>query len=183
MKHPIRLLLVAALVLLAAACDDRASGTDSGGVLLDVEVASAGIPFRVNVNGADSLMLPSLEINSTVADPNGVTSSLMDVELETLEVRYVRSDAGTRAPPPYVVEVLGTVPVGGTLTLNNWDVMSFEQFRTPPLSDLKFENGGVDAETGLNVVRLDLIIRVFGRTRAGDEVASVPRGQTIEFTQ
>lgn len=183
MKHCTRILFVVLAGLLVLGCEERTDRTDSGGVLLELEVAGTGIPFRVSVNGVDSLMVPQLTVRSIPAQPDGVTSALMDVELEKLEVLFERSDAGTRVPPPYVVDVLGTVPIAGTLNLNNWDVMSFEQFRTPPLSDLKFENGGVDAETGLNVVRLDLIIRVFGRTRAGDEVASVPRGQTIEFTQ
>lgn len=183
MKILSRLLLLTLIALVATGCEERTDRTDSGGVLLDVDVASQGLPFRVSVNGIDSLMIPSIVISSIVAAPDGATSALMDVEMDKLEVRFERSDAGTRVPPPYVVEVLGTVPVNGTLTLNNWDVMSFEQFRSAPLSDLKFENGGIDSETGLEVIRLDLIIRVFGRTRSGKGVASVPRGQTFEFTQ
>lgn len=183
MKHLSPLLLVSLVALALMACNSRTDGTDSGGVLLEVEVAGATIPFRVAVNGNDSLLLPQIDIDSVVSAPDGATSALMDVELEKLEVRFERGDSGTRVPPPYVVEVLGTVPVGGTLTLNNWDVMSFEQFRSPPLSDLKFENGGVDIETGQDVIRLDLIIRVFGRTRSGTRISSVPRGQSIEFTQ
>jgi len=182
-NHVSRLLLATAVAALLIGCNDRTDRTDSGGVLLEVEVAGNGIPFRVPVNGIDSLMVPTITINSIVAEPGAVTSQIMDVEMERLEVRFERGDAGTRVPPPYVVDVLGTIPVGGTLTLNNWDVMSFEQFRSPPLSDLKFENGGIDQETGLEVIRLNLIIRAFGRTRSGTNVSSVPRGQTIEFTQ
>ncbi len=183
MKHFIRLLLITLLASLTISCDNSIDRTDSGGVLLELDVAGQGIPFRVNVNGADSLMLPQIIINSVSSVPGAVTSQIMDVELERLEVRFERSDAGSRVPPPYVVDVLGTVPIGGSLNLNNWDVMSFEQFRSPPLADLMFANGGLDQETGLEVIRLDLIMRVFGRTRAGTAVSSTPRGQTIEFTQ
>ncbi len=188
MKKMRKMMRIGAAVLVALAmlaCEARTDGTDHGGVLLDVAWAASGggIPFRVSVNGNDSLMIPTIRISSIAADPNGATSSLMDVELETMEVVFRRSDAGSQVPAPYVVSVLGTVPIGGILTLNNWDVMSFEQFRNPPLSDLRFENGGLDKETGLDVIRLELITRVFGRTRSGRSVQSVPRAQTIEFGQ
>ncbi len=188
MKNVNKMMRIGVAVLMALAvlgCEERTDGTDHGGVLLDVSWASAGggIPFRVSVNGTDSLMIPTIRISSTAADPRGVTSALMDVEMETMEVVFRRSDTGTQVPAPYVVSVLGTVPIGGNLTLNNWDVMSFEQFRNPPLSDLMFENGGIDKETGLDVIRLELITRVFGRTRSGKSVQSVPRAQTIEFGQ
>lgn len=183
MRTLTRILLICAVALAVMACQERTDGADTGGVLLEMDWAENGLPFRVSVNSNDALFIPTIVIRSIAADPNGATSQLMDVEVETLEVTFTRGDAGTRVPPPYVVAILGTVPIGGTLTLNNWDVMSFEQFRNPPLSDLKFENGGFDKETGLDVIRLNLVARVFGRTRSGKEVASVPRAQTIEFSQ
>ena len=39
---------------------------------------------------------------------------MMDVQLETIEVIFSRADTGTRVPPPYYVNLIGTVPVGGT---------------------------------------------------------------------
>jgi len=183
LKALTKLLLICVVGLAVLACEQRTDQTDSGGVLLEMDWASSGLPFRVSVNGVDSLFIPAITIRSIVANPNIPTSQLMDVELDTLEVTFTRGDAGTRVPPPYVVAVLGTVPVGGTLTLSNWDVMSFEQFRNPPLSDLKIENGGFDKETGLDVIRLNLVARVFGRTRTGKRVESPPRAQTIEFSQ
>lgn len=183
MKKAMRIALSALLALALLSCEERTDRIDSGGVLLSVDWASESLPFRVSVNSTDNLRIPTIEITSIPANPDGVTSRLMDVELETLEVVFQRGDAGTRVPPPYVVAVLGTVPIGGSLDLNNWDVMSFEQFRTPPLSDLLFENGGIDKETGSDIIRLNLITRVFGRTRSGKAVSSVPRAQSIEFGQ
>ena len=187
MKTTLRLVTLSLLVLATLGCSENEAADQAGdsGVLLDVDWASTGgsIPFRVSVNDSDNLRIGTITISSLVAEPGGNTSTLMDVELESMEVRFTRGDSGTRVPPPYVVNVLGTVPVNGTLTLQNWDVMSFEQLRTPPLSDLLFENGGFDKETGSTIIRLNLITRVYGTTRGGAEVASKPRIQTIEFTQ
>ena len=73
------------------------------------------------------------------------------------------------------------MPVGGTLTLTNFPIMSAEQTRSPPLSDLLIINGGFDRETGATFIRLNVTFRAFGTTLTGTRVASQPRTQTIEF--
>jgi hypothetical protein len=73
------------------------------------------------------------------------------------------------------------VPVGGTLSLANFPIMGIEQMRSAPLSDLLFENGGVDKETGATNIRINATFTVFGRTVSGENVASTPRTETIEF--
>ncbi|MEM8963731.1 MAG: hypothetical protein AAGD38_19770 [Acidobacteriota bacterium] len=187
MKNLLRILAVALVALAILGCEENVaedSATSSGGVLLDMDWASGStIPFRVSVNGNDNLRIPTITLSNIVADPNGSSSQLMDIQMDSLEIQFTRGDAGSRVPAPYVVRVLGTVPVGGTLTLENWDVMSFEQFTNPPLSDLMFENGGFDKETGSTIIRLNLLARAYGRTRGGDLVASELLAQSIEFSQ
>ena len=178
MKTPIRLLLLAA-ALLAFGCEERTEETDSGGVLLEVEFTSTIL--SVGVEQTETVTIPTITITSIVADPSGATSSLMDVQLRTLDVTFSRADSGTRVPPPFFFNVIGTVPVGGNLTLNNFPIMSTEQTRSPPLSDLLIANGGFDRETGNTFVRLDVTYQVFGTTLTGTRVASQPRTQTIEF--
>lgn len=174
----VRLLLAVLLLGSLAACDDAPDEAD-GGVLLVVEFTDA--PARVGVNDQDVVTLETLDIDSVTVNPEAGTSDLMDVLLDTMEVTYTRADTGTRTPVPYVIELLGTVPVGGTLTYSGIPVLSRDQMRSPPLSDLLFENGGVDSETGKSSIRLNVQVRVFGRTVGGSEVASAPRAQTIEF--
>ncbi len=180
-------LLLLSLALLWISCDERTERTDSGGVLLEVEFTSTGVPVVISVNGSfaptGQVTVGTININSIIANPNGVSSSLMDVEVESLEVTFQRSDTGTRVPPPYVERILGTVSAGGTLTLNNWPIMSIDQLRNPPLSDLLFENGGFDRETNDTVIKLDLYVRVFGRTIGNRRIESTPRPHTIEFRQ
>ena len=105
----------------------------------------------------------------------------MNVQLRSLDVTYTRADTGTRVPPPFFFNTIGTVPVGGTLTLSNYPIMSVEQTRSPPLSDLLVVNGGFDRETGNTFIRLNVTFRVFGTTLAGTTVASQPRTETFEF--
>lgn len=174
------------MALLWLSCDERTQKTDTGGILLEVDFG-ANLPFRASVNEAVAagsvVVAPSLVINSIVADPFAAGSSLMDVELESIEVRYERADGGTRLPPTYVVKALATIPAGTSFTITGQELMSFEQLNSPPLSDLLFENGGFDRETGLTYIRLNLFIRVFGKTLGNRRVESVSRPHTMEFTQ
>lgn len=179
-------LVLLSLALIGLGCDERTEQTDTGGVLLELDFANL-IPFRASVNqavaGGSVVSADSLVFNSVVADPLASTSDLMDIELESIEVTFERVDGGTRVPPPYVHKLIGTIPVDGTFTVQNMPLMSFDQLSTPPLSDLLFENGGFDKETGLTFVRMNLFIRAFGRTLGNRRVESVPRPHTMEFTQ
>ncbi len=171
--------LLLAVALLVLGCEERTEKTDTGGVLLEIEFTNT--VAIVGVEQSESVTIPTMTITSIVADPEATTSSLMDVQLRTLEVTFSRADSGTRVPPPYFFNIISTVPVEGTLTLSNFPIMSTEQTRSPPLSDLLVLNGGFDRETGNTFIRLDVTIRVFGTTLTGTNVASVPRTQTIEF--
>ncbi len=178
MKAILRILALAA-ALVFVGCNDRVDETDSGGVLLEMEFED--FSYRVSVNSASLVQIETVQINSIVAQPGGASSQLMDVQLEMIEVVYSRADTGTRVPPPFYVNVISTVPVGGELTYTNMPIMSFDQLNRVPLSDLKFENGAVDRETGASVVKLFATIRAYGKTVSGKNVSSPPRTQTFEF--
>jgi hypothetical protein len=178
----LHLLLALALTLTSLAllgCDEEIQETDAGGIALTVEFTVS--PSIVGVNDQERVTIPSMTIDSIVLNPSAATSNLMNVEVSTMEVTFSRADSGTRVPVPYVVQLLGSVPVGGTLSYSNLPVMGVQQMRSPPLSDLLFENGAVDKETGDDYIRLNVNVRVFGRTLGGEEVVSRLRGETIEF--
>lgn len=190
MKSLTTFLLLGMVLLFTLGCEERTDQTDTGGVLLELDFVL--FPFRVSVNNPvsadgepifDAVTVETMNIISIVSDPDGTTSALMDVELDTMEVVFARADAGTRVPPPFVLNIIGRVPVGGTLTLNDLPILSIDQFRNPPLSDLFFENGGFDKETGSTVIKLNATVRFYGRTLTGDDVATVPRTTTLEFVQ
>ncbi|MEM9552990.1 MAG: hypothetical protein AAGC60_01940 [Acidobacteriota bacterium] len=182
MNHPARILTALLLALAAVGllgCEDSIEDTDQGGVALQLEFVDS--LFRVGVNDTDLVALDTVTIDNVVVRPNGAQSNLMDVQLDTLEFTYTRADTGTRVPPPFVFRVVGVVPVGGNLSYTGLPIMTSDQLRNPPLSDLLFENGAVDAETGSSTITINVTLRAFGRTLGGEEVASSPRTQTIEF--
>lgn len=172
-------LLLFTLIFGAIGCADDVEEVDSGGVILEVEFDNS--IFRVGVNDGNLISLDTVTINSIVTRPGGNTSQLMDVRLQTVQVTYTRNDTGVRVPPPFVYQLTGSIPVGGTLTFNNLPIMTVEQLENPPLSDLLFENGAIDRETGAQIIKLNVTVQVFGRTLGGTNVASTPVTQTLEF--
>lgn len=177
MKVAIKLFLLATAVLLLG-CSDLET-TDQGGVILKVQFVN--VPGQIGVNDQSDVLVPTIQIDSVVQNPTGGSSSVMDVLVDLYEVTFTRADTGTRVPGAFIQRRAGTVPVGGTLTLTNFPVMGIEQLRSEPLSDLLFENGGVDKETGATNIRINATFTVFGRTVSGENVSSAPRTETFEF--
>ena len=172
------LLLLALSFGLVLGCNDIEE-TDTGGVFLKVDFVS--VPGPIGVNDVTEVTIPTIDISSVVPNQLAGTSQLMDVLIDVYEVTYTRADTGTRVPPAYIYRRAGTVPVGGNLALSNFPIMGQEQLQAAPLSDLLFENGGIDRETGSSLIRIDVTFQVFGKTIAGDDVASEPRTETMEF--
>ncbi len=175
-----KLLLALLLVLVVPACDNRTEGTDGGGVLLSIEDFD-GLPIVVGVNTTNLVQIGELTISNVPKIPGGQTSDLMNVEIHSYEVTYTRADRGTRIPVPFVRGIFGVAPVGGTYTLEGAPIMGLDQLDRLPLSDLLFENGGVDTETGESRIVLNCRLRFFGRTLSGDEVETAPASFTIDF--
>ena len=144
-----------------------------------------GLPVVVGVNNTVAagglVQVGQITIQNVAKDPTGAVSELMNVEIQSYEVFYDRADSGTRVPPSLVRNVFGVAPVNGTTQYDNLPVMSLEQLDEVPLSDLQFVNGGLDRETGVDRVLLNLRMRFFGRTLSGDEVQTEPIAFTIEF--
>ena len=182
MKTVRHLLVLAFAAVTFFGCTDFVDEVDQGGVLLNLDFTNTTNRIGVNnIDNAGLFTLDTLTINSIVVRPGGPTSQLMDVQLNTVEVTYSRADTGTRVPPALVYNIVGNVPAGGQVAFNNVVILSVEQIERPPLSDLLFENGGVDKETGSELIKLDISIRVFGQTIGGEAVASQPRTQTYEI--
>jgi len=178
------LLVAALLALVAVGCaGDRVEDTE-GSVILSVTDFD-GLPLRVGVNSLLNddapLILGQVTVSNIPKDQNANTSSLQDVEMTTYEIVYERVDTGTRVPPPLVRRIFGVAPVGGTVTYDNLVIMGAEQLENPPLSDLDIFQGGIDSETGSQVIKIGFRMRFFGRTIAGDQVATAPARFDIEF--
>jgi hypothetical protein len=184
MRKSLASLLIAALPLGLLACgSDRIHETDGGGVTLVIE-GFDGLPIQVSMNATAAIGLVQVDelvIQNVAKNQNAPTSPLMDVEMRSYEVVFGRADVGTRVPPPLVQGIFGTAPVGGTETYENLPILTGEQLFNAPLSDLLFQNGAFDKETGLQTIRLNLALRFFGRTVSGEDVDTRPANFTIEF--
>lgn len=172
--------LIAAVSLIG--CESRTDRSE-GGVVLSITDFD-GLPIRVSVNDpatGDVVQIDSITLTSIPKDPNAPTSNLMNVEMESYQVTYTRIDGGNEVPPPLVQSIFGVTPVGGNNVYDNLPVMGIDQFDNPPLSNLFFENGGVDPETGNPYVRVRFQLRFFGETVTGEDVASNTVSFDIEF--
>ena len=184
MKTTMRLFLAAAITLSLIGCETRTDRVDSGGVILSISDFD-GLPIGVSVNAAAAtgfVQLGEVTITNVIKDPNGVGSELMNVEIQSYEVIFTRADNGTRVPPLLVRGIFGAAPVGGTLVIDGLPIVDEAQLLATPLSDLLFQNGGFDKETGSTNIKLNLFLRFFGRTLSGDEVETDPAALTIDFT-
>jgi hypothetical protein len=168
-------LSLVALALLLGSCrgrTDRSEGTVILSVtdfdLLPVAVSATNGPFIVG----------RITLQNFPKDSQASQSDLQSIELRSYEVRFTRRDTGTRLPPSLVEPLFGLVPVGGTDQLDNLPFFTADQIQNLPLDDLR--RRGVDSETGSAVVVLTVTMRFFGRTLAGDDIATAPASFNIE---
>ncbi len=179
MRTMSRLLPLICAALLVAGCNQR-TDKDEGTVILSISDFD-GLPVVVGVNDQTLVQIGQIVVQNIAKDPNGITSDLMNVEIQSYEVIYSRADTGTRNPTPLVQGIFGLVTVGGTTQFDNLVIMSVEQTRNPPLSDLLFQNGGFDKETNSQVIRINFRIRFFGRTLSGDDIQTAPASFVVDF--
>lgn len=179
MKLTTRLLTLGTLVLLLGACSSGdISETDSGGVLLSISDFD-GLPTFVDVSASGGVAtIGTITVQNIAKNPSTGTSSLMNVEVQSIEFTYTRDDTGTRLPPKLIEYNFGVVPVDGTSVYDNQPFLRPAQFEAQPLKDLA--DFGRDTETNTTVVRMRVTLRVFGRTLSGDAVASTPASFTVD---
>jgi hypothetical protein len=175
MKRTGTLLFLVVLVLALGSCRSRTDRSE-GSVILSVS-AFDGLPQGVSV-GLGPTTIEEITISNIAKEPGGEVSDLQSVELRAYEVRFARRDTGTRVPTPFVQSIFSLVPANGTVVIRGLQFLTPDQLRNPPLSDLT--TNGEDRETGSEVVVLNVSIRFFGRTLAGDDITSDPASFTIQ---
>jgi len=169
------LLALVTLALCAAGCRSRTDRSE-GTVILTISSFNQ-LPTTVSAKSGP-FVIPTVTVTNVPKDPTGTTSDLQTVELRSYEVTYTRRDTGTRVPPPVAATIFSNVSPGGNVSFTNLPFMLSDQTLNPPILDLAQK--GVDSETGSAVIVLDVHMRFFGRTLAGDDVVSAPASFTIE---
>jgi hypothetical protein len=105
-----------------------------------------------------------------------VNNTLNDVKLDRYQVTYQRTDGGTLVPPSFVRSTSQVLTVGGgAQSLSDFVAFETNAFNLAPFAALLPQNGSRDPETGLNFVKMDIILTVYGQTLAGERVQGSAR--------
>jgi len=178
MKHTVTALFLLVLALSFSGCRSR-TDKSAGTVILSISSFNQ-LPTAISATNGP-FVIPTITITNVPKDPTGTTSSLQTIELRSYEVTFTRRDTGTRVPPPIEATIFSNITVGGNVSFTNLPFLLSDQTLNPPLLDLA--RTGVDPETGTAVIVLDVHMRFFGRTLAGDEIVSQTASFTIEVTK
>jgi hypothetical protein len=110
-------------------------------------------------------------INMQVFPKNAsAEGAFVNVRATRYRVSYRRVDGGTLVPAPFVRSI--DVLVQPNLTVNSiFTIVESDALVQAPFAALLPQNGGRDAETLRPVVKLEVILEVFGETLAGDNVS------------
>jgi hypothetical protein len=119
--------------------------------------------------------LGTITLRSLVKRTDVTDTRFLDVQLKSYRVSYLRTDGGKTVPQPFVRATSGLIAPGGTQTLNSFVVFDPGALSQAPFAALLPQNGGIDPETGQRILKLDVIIDVFGETLAGDDVSARAR--------
>jgi outer membrane murein-binding lipoprotein Lpp len=110
-------------------------------------------------------------INMQVIAKTGSTGGeFTQVRVRRYRVSYRRTDGGTVVPAPFVRSIDTLISVGQTVG-SNFTVIEADALTQAPFAALRPQNGNRDPETGRPVVKLEVVLEVFGETLAGDNVS------------
>ncbi len=167
--------VLAAAAIFAGACSGELYDT-SAPVQLLVTNKSAVNSFDLAGGPGCDKNLGTFEIKSLIKNP-ATTSAFNDVRIRSYRVSYTRTDGGRTVPSPYVRTIDVLVPAGGVADLSGivFIILRNEDLRQAPFASLLPQNGGRDAETGRTVIRMEILIEMFGETLAGENVAGSVR--------
>jgi hypothetical protein len=118
-----------------------------------------------------SVLMQAIVKNSATAD-----NRFNDVRITRYRVSYVRTDGGHAVPATFVrsIDTLLTAN-GGNTALSKFLVVESDALNQAPFASLLPVNGGRDPETGRPVVKMEIVLEVFGQTLAGENVSGSTR--------
>lgn len=115
-------------------------------------------------------------INLQVIPKNSnATGNLLQVRVSRYRVSYQRTDGGTQVPAPFVRSLDSLIGVGATGSISGFTILEADALNQAPFAALQPQNGGRDPQTGRPVVKLEVIVEVFGETLGGDNVYDATR--------
>ena len=177
-----RALILSALLVIAAApaCTNK-EGASEAPVFITVSIdlqpgfVDVGTPAPVQIQ---SIVLTSHLKNPTQTDPQGFSNT----QINSYQVRFRRTDGGTRVPVTKTYGAGIVVPSGGTASLANFPVLDASDLQLSPFDQLLPFNGGVDRETGRRQIGITFDLTFFGQTASGHRVQSDTASGILVFS-
>ena len=166
------------LILIAVALASMAALSCSS------ELTNSAAPVELVVTHSQTLTRLDIDPNTDDADcdqqigtvslqvfakNDSVTGNFAQVRVQRYRVSYRRTDGGTVVPGTFVRSIDTLVGIGATIG-SNFTVIEADALSRAPFAALQPQNGSRDPETGQSVVKMEVILEVFGETLAGDNV-------------
>lgn len=127
------------------------------------------------LNGETCGSVGTIEMQA-IPKNSSVTGSFVDVRVTRYKVSYVRTDGGTQVPASFVRSIDTLITTGGaSQSLTSFIILTPDALNQSPFVALRPSNGGRDPETNRTVIRMDVIVEVFGQTLGGDNVSGATR--------
>lgn len=103
------------------------------------------------------------------------TGNFVQVRVNRYRVSYQRTDGGSQVPAPFVRSMDTLIGVGGSSSLSAFTILEGDALNQAPFVALQPQNGGRDPQTLRPVIKLEVIVEIFGETLAGDNVYDATR--------
>ncbi|MFN2387089.1 MAG: hypothetical protein ABR576_12550 [Thermoanaerobaculia bacterium] len=171
-KKSIAMGLIAALVGAGVGCTNDEGETESP-VTLTVNLPQQPLGFNPCAPLPLAVTIETIELESRLKNPSQTDpTGFATVQIANYRVEFRRLDGGTRVPPTQNFSAAVTVEAGGTATLNGFPIMTAAAMTGTPFDQLLPFNGGIDRETGRNLIQIQYLLTFFGTTVSGHRVQS-----------
>jgi hypothetical protein len=168
-------MIVAAAAMAAAVFGCSGELTDSGSPVTLVVTNSQSIS-HIDLAGGTGCTGSIGTINMQVIPKNSsVSGSFVQVRVTRYRVSYQRTDGATQVPASFVRSTDQLIGVGASASLSEFVILEGDAVNQAPFIALQPVNGGRDPVTQRPVVKMDVIVEIFGETLGGDRVYDATR--------
>jgi hypothetical protein len=180
-KTGMRVALMAVVAVAAFSCSNEFARSSSP---VELIVTNTQDIQQIDLNGNGTSgntkcndPIGEIKVEARLKAPDANTDQRFnDVRITRYRVSYVRTDGGTAVPAPFVRSMDALITAGGGSTsLTSFVVLTSDSVSQAPFTSLQPNNGGRDPQTGRPVVRMDVVVEVFGETLSGTNVSGTTR--------